>query len=148
MYHSGDCTICKTKELPLSNWGLSKVAGCSLKFYEPTTYMASWPDSSTALFVRNNRGDGMLHQPLKKIWHPTVYDKMLWQYQQTLTQQTTYLFSQRTMERKIDAHKGAWERGRKCVFSSFFLLMHCELTKSFRLSQHKHIEATGYESGT
>ena len=114
-YHSGDCTICKTKELPLSSWGLPKVVGFQLKFSEPTTYMASWPDSSTALFVRSNRGEGTLHHLLLKIWLPMVYDKMLWQYQQTLTQQTTYLFSQ-------GLWKGAWERGRKCVFLLSFSL--------------------------
>ena len=50
------------------------------------------------------------------------------------------LFSQRNMERKIDARKGAWEGeekgGKASCFSSFLPLMGCELTWQILLINH------------
>lgn len=50
-------------------------------------------------------------------------------------------FSQRNMERKIDARKGAWEGeekgGKASCFSSFLPLMSCELTWQILLINHR-----------
>ena len=54
----------------------------------------------------------------------------------------TCLFSQRSIERKIDAGKGAWEEGS---FPLFFLPS-LDAPRS-HLPQCEYREATGYDSG-
>lgn len=94
----------------------------------------------SSLFENREISRSYMYQPRSSAFFQNLYGSTATRRTHVRFVASRYLlfFSQRNMERKIDARKGAWkgeEKGGKAsCFSSFLPLMHCKLTKSFPLT--------------